>query len=68
MEVTSSHETMCVCTGDHLIYVCTVYGGISGATIGMELLSVVVYKVRYYCLTVSSHQQEVQLARVMMEI
>ena len=33
MEVTSSHETMCVCPGDHLIYVCTVYGGITGATI-----------------------------------
>ena len=32
MEVTSSHETVCVCSGDHLIYVCTVDGDTTGAT------------------------------------
>ena len=33
MEVTSSHETMCVCPGDHLIYVCSVQGEMTEATI-----------------------------------
>ena len=33
MEGSSSHEPVCVCSGDHLIYVCTVHGDIIGATV-----------------------------------